>query len=48
MTEETKPKWVHPLVRKMRAYRESHPELSESELDDMVLGSTLGIRRLTK
>jgi hypothetical protein len=45
MKNETKPKWVHPLVRKMRTYRESHPELSESELDDMMLESTLGIWR---
>ncbi len=40
-----KPKWIHPLVRKMRANREAHPELSEDEMDEKMMESVFGIRR---
>lgn len=42
---ETKPKWVHPVIRKMRANREAHPKLSEGEMDDKMMKSVFGIRR---
>lgn len=45
MNNKTKPKWAHPLVRKMKAYRERHPELSEPDLDEMMFGSVFGINR---
>ena len=42
---ETKPKWVHPVIRKVRANRESNPKLPEDELEDKMMESVFGIRR---